>query len=118
MRSRLPFLISLFAVLACSPTQCPRNPSVGSDASITDDTMPPTPDAEEDGVVSKCSKACKRLAAEDLQCPEALGFPGGKSCASVCTQTQGTPFEMKADCVIAAKTVADVQACHLRCEKK
>jgi hypothetical protein len=86
------FIVLAIMVLGCNPS-----------------TTPPKPDAT-DAAGSQCSMACANL--RKLPCSDGFGVDGGKSCEALCTPDAPVPtFDMKPQCLIAAKTVADAIAC-------
>lgn len=69
--------------------------------------LPPTPD----GGGSACWYACVNL--YGLSCPEGDDVP---KCVRACEATQAVSYaRMRADCVAAASSVAQVRTCDVRC---
>ena len=101
-------------------TACPPPPKpVPTDA---DAAPAPTQDASTDAPVDAapakpCVSACARLS--ELGCPEALPVDGGSTCLQICEQAEATgKFNLKPQCISAAKTVEEVRACgSVRCKK-
>lgn len=71
---------------------------------------------EADAAWPLCVRACRQL--REMECPEALRIPGGKSCYRICADSQAEPgLALDAACVSLAKTWDGVRACGVRCKR-
>jgi len=83
------------------------------DADMADAAPYSAPDAAK---LSACAQA--ELTLKTLGCPEGAPADGGLSFAALCLQTQKAGhFDVKAECIAKAKSVAGVQTCNVRCKK-
>ena len=66
---------------------------------------------------ASCVKACAKLA--EFGCPEGKAPDAGDSCYFVCANAEASgKFGLKPDCIAAAKTAVELQACKtVRCKK-
>jgi hypothetical protein len=91
----------------CTPTPV-VNPPVVPPLEVADGGYGPEDLAE---ASTPCGKACLNL--RKFLCAEGHTTPSGARCYDVC---RSAPQLLSVDCVIAAKSLNELRACHVRCQ--
>lgn len=115
-------ILSLLAValLIGCPQLPPKPPVTDGDAAVDSAVLDSASMSDGfDGTYKPdvCSKACSKMS--ELGCPEGMPADAGKSCYTLCMDTQASKkFDLKPECIAVAKSVAEVRGCGtVRCQK-
>lgn len=107
------YILALLVLTACPPKPPGPMPPDASDAAPAPTPSPTDPPVGPPVIMARCEQACANLRA--LGCKSGFSIDGGQSCTVVCNNAMGTvpvTFDFNTPCLIAAKSKADVQACH------